>query len=108
MSITIKRHDPDVVVGSSWGGAVALACIQTGVWYGPTLLLAPAHQRIEAAMGASFIKGGVKVRREEEEEEEGQRHYYYYYYYYYYCCYYYYYYDDDDDYYYHYYDDDDY
>jgi pimeloyl-ACP methyl ester carboxylesterase len=33
---------PDVVVGSSFGGAVALALVQRGPWAGPTLLLAPA------------------------------------------------------------------
>jgi predicted esterase len=34
---------PDVLVGSSFGGAVALALVQRGSWRGPTLLLAPAH-----------------------------------------------------------------
>lgn len=33
---------PDLVVGSSFGGAVALALLQRGLWRGPTLLLAPA------------------------------------------------------------------
>jgi len=34
---------PDVVVGSSFGGAVALALLQRGAYRGPTVLLAPAH-----------------------------------------------------------------
>ncbi|HEX3595000.1 MAG TPA: YqiA/YcfP family alpha/beta fold hydrolase [Polyangiaceae bacterium] len=34
---------PDVVVGSSFGGAVALALLQRGLHGGPTVLLAPAH-----------------------------------------------------------------
>lgn len=38
----VRRFRPDVVVGSSFGGAVALALLQRGHWRGPTLLLAPA------------------------------------------------------------------
>jgi predicted esterase len=34
---------PDVLVGSSFGGAVALALLQRGAYAGPTVLLAPAH-----------------------------------------------------------------
>jgi hypothetical protein len=37
-----QRLRPDVVVGSSFGGAVAVALLQRGLWQGPTLLLAPA------------------------------------------------------------------
>lgn len=33
---------PDVLVGSSFGGAVAVALLERGVWRGPTVLLAPA------------------------------------------------------------------
>lgn len=33
---------PDVLVGSSFGGAVAVALLQQGRWRGPTLLLAQA------------------------------------------------------------------
>ena len=35
-------EDPGVLVGSSFGGAVAVALLQRGHWAGPTLLLAPA------------------------------------------------------------------
>lgn len=38
---------PDVIVGSSFGGAVAVALLQRGVWSGPTLLLAPAAFRYD-------------------------------------------------------------
>ncbi len=36
---------PDVLVGSSFGGAIALALLQRGQWTGPTLLLAQAGLR---------------------------------------------------------------
>lgn len=38
----IEEKAPDVLVGSSFGGAVAVALLQRGAWKGPTLLLAPA------------------------------------------------------------------
>lgn len=41
----ISGFRPDVVVGSSFGGAVALALLQRGLWSGPTLLLAQAGLR---------------------------------------------------------------
>ena len=37
---------PEVVVGSSFGGAVAVALLQRGDWAGPTLLLAQAAERL--------------------------------------------------------------
>ena len=41
----IAAFRPDVVVGSSFGGAVAVALLQRGLWRGPTLLLAQAGLR---------------------------------------------------------------
>lgn len=41
-SAAIGHHKPDVVVASSFGGAVALACMRQDLWAGPTVLLAPA------------------------------------------------------------------
>lgn len=41
----IVRFEPHVLVGSSFGGAVALALLQRGLWSGPTLLLAQAGLR---------------------------------------------------------------
>mmetsp|Transcript_21187 Transcript_21187/g.56513 ORF Transcript_21187/g.56513 Transcript_21187/m.56513 type:complete len:225 (-) Transcript_21187:100-774(-) len=40
----LRRFAPDVVVGSSFGGAVAVEILLRGLWSGPTVLLAPAHQ----------------------------------------------------------------
>ena len=39
---TAMRFRPDVLVGSSFGGAVAVALLQRGLYRGPTLLLAQA------------------------------------------------------------------
>jgi alpha/beta superfamily hydrolase len=44
-SETITSFRPDVLVGSSFGGAVAVALLQRGLWRGPTLLLAQAALR---------------------------------------------------------------
>lgn len=38
----LGRFRPDVLVGSSYGGAVAVALLQERAWLGPTLLLAQA------------------------------------------------------------------
>ena len=38
----IQTDKPDVVVGSSFGGAVLVALLQRGLWSGPSLLLAQA------------------------------------------------------------------
>ncbi len=37
---------PDVLVGSSFGGGVAVAMLQRGLWHGPLLLLAQAAVRM--------------------------------------------------------------
>lgn len=39
---SIHSFLPDVLIGSSYGGAVVLALLQRGIWSGPTLLLAQA------------------------------------------------------------------
>jgi hypothetical protein len=41
----VRRFEPDVLVGSSFGGAVAVALLQREQWHGPTLLLAQAALR---------------------------------------------------------------
>ena len=38
----IQTDKPDVLVGSSFGGAVLVALLQRGLWHGPSLLLAQA------------------------------------------------------------------
>ena len=43
---TVERFAPDVLVGSSFGGAVAVALLQRGSWHGPTLLLAQAAVKL--------------------------------------------------------------
>lgn len=40
---------PDVLVGSSFGGAVAVALLDRGLWRGPTLLLAQGSQHLGQA-----------------------------------------------------------
>jgi len=42
----LARHRVDVVVGSSFGGAVALELLARGAWVGPTVLLCPAHRLV--------------------------------------------------------------
>ena len=39
---SLESFPPDVLVGSSFGGAVAVALLERGLWRGPTLLLAQA------------------------------------------------------------------
>ena len=41
----LADFQPNVVVGSSFGGGVAVALLQRGIWAGPTLLLAQAALR---------------------------------------------------------------
>ena len=41
----LREFDPHVLVGSSYGGAIAVALLQRGEWRGPTLLLAQAALR---------------------------------------------------------------
>tara|TARA_R110002072_G_scaffold40710_1_gene114953 strand:+ start:976 stop:1485 length:510 start_codon:yes stop_codon:yes gene_type:complete len=45
----IATHKPDVIVGSSFGGAVVVELIRRGEWSGATLLLAQAALRVDAA-----------------------------------------------------------
>ena len=40
----LKAVRPDIIVASSWGGAVALRCLELGYYSGPSILLAPAVQ----------------------------------------------------------------
>jgi predicted esterase len=37
---------PDVLIGSSFGGAIAVALLARGIWRGPTLLLAQAAAKV--------------------------------------------------------------
>jgi predicted esterase len=40
----VRARPPDVLVGSSFGGAVTLALLQRGIFSGPSVLLAPAYR----------------------------------------------------------------
>ncbi|MFV8754709.1 alpha/beta hydrolase family protein [Nannocystaceae bacterium ST9] len=42
----LREHEIDAVVGSSFGGAVAIELLRRGTWRGPTLLLCPAHELV--------------------------------------------------------------
>ncbi len=57
----LQQYGPDVLVGSSWGGAVALELVRRGWWRGPTVLLAPAYGFIARKSGWA----GVHARLED-------------------------------------------
>jgi predicted esterase len=45
----VTSFRPDLLLGSSFGGAVVVTLLELGVWNGPTLLLAPAALRYDPA-----------------------------------------------------------
>ncbi len=47
----IREFRPDLVVGSSWGAAVALMCASRGIYSGPMLLLAPPVKMVLDRLG---------------------------------------------------------
>ncbi len=57
-SAALREFRPDVIVGSSFGGAVAIALLARGVWRGPTVLLAPAAARLDVR---NHLPGDVTV-----------------------------------------------
>ena len=54
----LRDFAPDLLVGSSFGGAVAVELLRTGAWRGPTLLLAQAALRRDPA---ARLPAGVPV-----------------------------------------------
>jgi len=54
----LRRFGPDVLVGSSFGGAVAVELLRRGFWGGPTLLLAQAARKRDAS---AHLPEGVRV-----------------------------------------------
>lgn len=42
----IKKHNPEIIISSSWGGAVLIALIERGIWKGNSLLIAPAFYSV--------------------------------------------------------------
>jgi len=57
-SEALRSFAPDVLVGSSFGGAVAVTLLQRGLWRGPTLLLAQAAVHYDPA---ARLPEGVRV-----------------------------------------------
>lgn len=63
----LAASEPDVLVGSSFGGAVALSLLDRGLWRGPTVLLAAAAarlgvpNRIPAGVTATVVHGTSDV-----------------------------------------------
>lgn len=55
----VGSFQPDVVVGMSWGGALAALCLQRAAYTGPLLLLAPACEAI-----AGWLPPGSKLQEE--------------------------------------------
>ena len=51
----LAEHEIDVVVGSSWGGAVSIELLIAAHWSGPTLLLAPAWQKVQERIDAERV-----------------------------------------------------
>ena len=47
----LASHKIDAIVGSSFGGAVAVELLLRGLWTGPTLLLCPGHELMAERMG---------------------------------------------------------
>lgn len=47
----IQEFQPDIVVGSSWGGFIALLCASRGIYTGPQLLIAPPVKLILDKLG---------------------------------------------------------
>jgi pimeloyl-ACP methyl ester carboxylesterase len=79
----LTERPPEVLVGSSFGGAVALALLGRGLYAGSTVLLAPAHRHyyveegVEAGVGER-IPNGVPViivhgKRDDVVSIEGSR-----------------------------------
>lgn len=62
----IEQEKPDIVLGSSWGGAIAVELIRRGHWRGPTVLLAPAVHRV-------CMKTGVGDSHQIARELRGER-----------------------------------
>uniref|UniRef100_A0A6B2LPU9 Serine hydrolase FSH domain-containing protein n=1 Tax=Arcella intermedia TaxID=1963864 RepID=A0A6B2LPU9_9EUKA len=52
---SLRDFKPDVVVASSFGGAIAIECIKKGYWKGPTILLAPAQKLVAEKAGQPHL-----------------------------------------------------
>jgi pimeloyl-ACP methyl ester carboxylesterase len=54
----LRDHAPDLLVGSSFGGALAVELLAEGSWRGPTVLLAPASHKLG---GVGRLPDGARV-----------------------------------------------
>ena len=72
---TLARFRPTVLVGSSFGGAVAVALLERGLWRGPTLLLAQAaiHYNPQARLPADARVILVHARQDDVVPVEHSR-----------------------------------
>lgn len=57
----VESFRPDVLVGSSFGGAVAVALLREGAWRGPTLLLAQAALLATRRAGVLGPEAGIAL-----------------------------------------------
>ncbi len=64
----ILRNRPDIVVGSSFGGAVAVELALTGAWTGPLLLLCPAHGKLSRYSLKFQTANLTSVTRQQQEK----------------------------------------
>lgn len=63
----LESFKPDLLIGSSFGGAVAVALLERGAWRGPTLLLAQAARYY---MPSCRLPEGVRVTLVHATEDE--------------------------------------
>jgi len=56
----LREHRPDVVVGSSFGGAVTLELLRRRAWAGPTVLLCPAHELVCEREGRAWVSFAIE------------------------------------------------
>eukprot|EP01083_Nonionella_stella_P284230 967460_1 len=67
----ILEYKPDVIVASSWGGAIGFELIKQNIWSGPTILICPAYLRIRCMNHAKnmlepdyFVQDTLRVKTE--------------------------------------------
>lgn len=57
----VLQEKPEIIVGSSWGGAIVAELMRRGDWNGPTVLLAPAIHRVCTKTGQGT---GLEIARQ--------------------------------------------
>eukprot|EP01060_Flectonema_neradi_P011068 TRINITY_DN18130_c2_g1_i1.p1 TRINITY_DN18130_c2_g1~~TRINITY_DN18130_c2_g1_i1.p1 ORF type:complete len:237 (+),score=27.87 TRINITY_DN18130_c2_g1_i1:141-851(+) len=61
-SKAIQKHQPDVVIASSFGGAVAVELLQKGEYRGPCIVLCPAHRLLMRLMNVDYTTPAISSR----------------------------------------------